>query len=104
MDVLQNDTPDSSFYKLAKTIEDNPLFDEKKAKKKLRHYVESHPVAIERKARIMVNHFLANVVKPKLMGGQARAMVVTGGIKRATKVSTPSMTISRSSTASTRPS
>ncbi len=83
MDVLQNYTPYSSAYKIEKTIEGNPLFDEKKAKKKLRHYVESHTEAIERKARIMVNHFLESVVKPKLMGGQARAMVVTGGIKRA---------------------
>ncbi len=83
LDVLQHYTPVNSFYKLMKTVEDNPLFDEKRAKKKLRHYVESHSTAIERKAQIMIDHFLENVVRPKLMGGQARAMVVTGGIKRA---------------------
>lgn len=83
LDVLQYYTPVTSFYKLKKVIEDNPLFDEKKAKKKLRHYVEGNSTAIERKAQVMIDHFLDNVVKPKLMGGQARAMVVTGGIKRA---------------------
>lgn len=83
LDVLQYYTPVNSFYKLKKVIEDNPLFDEKKAKKKLRHYVEGNSTAIERKTQVMIDHFLDNVVKPKLMGGQARAMVVTGGIKRA---------------------
>lgn len=83
LDVLQSYTPVDSFYKLMKTVEENPVFDEKRAKKKLRHYVESHSVAIKQKAEIMVDHFLGSVVKPKLMGGQARAMVVTGGIKRA---------------------
>lgn len=83
MDVLQSYTPYSTFKGLAKTIEGNPLFDEAKAKKKLRHFVETHAVAIERKAQIMVDHFMECVIKPKLIGGQARAMVVTGGIKRA---------------------
>lgn len=83
LDVLQQYTPVNSFYKLKKMTEDNPLFDEKKANKKLRHYVESHARAIERKAQIMIDHFLEHVVKPKLIGGQARAMVVTGGIHRA---------------------
>ena len=83
LDVLQYYTPVNSFYKLKKVIEDNPLFDEKKAKKKLRHYVEGNSTAIERKTQVMIEHFMDSVVKPKLMGGQARAMVVTGGVKRA---------------------
>jgi type I restriction enzyme R subunit len=32
-------------YMMKQAIEDNPVFDEKKAKKKLRHYVESHDKA-----------------------------------------------------------
>ncbi len=39
---LPEHTPVESYYKLVKKIEDDPEFDTKKAKKKLRRYVESH--------------------------------------------------------------
>jgi type I restriction enzyme, R subunit len=81
LDVLEQYTPISSYYKLAQTIEDDPEFDTKKAKKKLRRYVESHDHSIRLKAEIMVNHFHDNVQGK--IGGQARAMVVTSGIERA---------------------
>src|SRR5258708_1887089 len=41
-DYLNGYTPVESYYKLVKKIEDDPEFDTKKAKKKLRRYVESH--------------------------------------------------------------
>src|SRR5262249_35256412 len=82
-DVLQNYTPVDSYYKLVKTISDDPEYDTKRAKKKLRHYVESHRHAIRLKAEIMVDHFHEQVIDRKLIGGEARAMVVTGGVKRA---------------------
>ena len=41
LDVLKNYTPVASYYRLMKTIEDDPEFDTRKAKKKLRHFVES---------------------------------------------------------------
>jgi len=83
LDVLKNHTPIDSFYKLIKKIEADPEFDVKKAKKKLRLYVESHEKAIRDKAEIMVNHFHNSVAGRGKIGGQARAMVVTGGIERA---------------------
>ena len=57
LDVLKSYTPVDSYYKLVKKIEDDPEFDTKKAKKKLRRYVESHDHAIRLKAEIMVDHF-----------------------------------------------
>lgn len=83
MDVLQNYTTIKSYYRLAKTITDDPLFDRKKAQKKLRYFVENNSVAISRKAEIMVEHFHAQVAGKGKIGGKARAMVVTSSIDRA---------------------
>ena len=83
LDVLKHYTPVSSYYKLAKTVEDDPEFDVKKARKKLRRYVEGHEHAIGLKAEIMVDHFHDQVIKQRKINGNARAMVVTNGIERA---------------------
>lgn len=82
-DVLKSYTPVPSYYRLMKKIEDDPHFDAKKAKKKLRRYVESHEHAIRQKAEIMVDHFHDHVLAKQKIGGQARAMVITSGIHRA---------------------
>ena len=83
LDVLAHYTPVASYYKLAKTVEDDPEFDVDKARKKLRRFVEGHDHAIRLKAEIMVDHFLAQVLAQNRIGGEARAMVVTNGIERA---------------------
>ncbi len=83
LDVLANYTPYQSYYNLVKTIEDDPEFDNKKAQRKLKAYVEGHPHAIRQKAEIMVDHFHDQVMAKQKIGGQARAMVVTGSIMRA---------------------
>ena len=83
LDVLKAYTPVDSYYKLVKKTEDDPEFDTKRAKKKLRRYVESHDHAIRLKAEIMVDHFHEQVMAAGKIGGQARAMVVTSGIERA---------------------
>ncbi|RLC25841.1 MAG: type I restriction endonuclease subunit R [Deltaproteobacteria bacterium] len=83
LDVLKNYTPVESYYRLAKTVEDDPLFDANKAQKKLRRYVESHKHAIREKAEIMVDHFHTQVIGHRKIGGQARAMIITNGIMRA---------------------
>ncbi len=83
LDVLKNYTPVESFYRLAKTVEDDPLFDTQKAQKKLRKYVESNTHAIREKAEIMVDHFHAQVMGHRKIGGQARVMVITSAIMRA---------------------
>ena len=83
LDVLAHYTPVKSYYKLIKKIEDDPEFDVKKAQKKLRRFVEGHERAIGLRAEIMVDHFHEQVIAKGKIGGKARAMVVTGGIKRA---------------------
>jgi type I restriction enzyme R subunit len=83
LDVLAHYTPVESYYKLVKTVESDPEFDTKRAKKKLRRYVESHDHAIRLKAEIMVDHFHEQVLALNKIGGEARAMVVTSGIERA---------------------
>jgi len=83
LDVLANYTPYKSYYNLIKTTEDDPEFDTKRAQRKLKLYVEGHKYAIREKAEIMVDHFHEQVIAKQKIGGQARAMVVTGSIKRA---------------------
>ena len=83
LDVLAHYTPVASYYKLAKTVEEDPEFDVKKARKKLRRFVEGSDHAIRLKAEIMVDHFHAQVLAQGKIGGEARAMVVTNGIERA---------------------
>ena len=83
LDVLAHYTPVKSYYKLAKTVEDDPEFDVKKARKRLRRFVEGHDHAIRLKAEIMMDHFHDQVLAQGRIGGEARAMVVTNGIERA---------------------
>ena len=82
LDVLQNYTPIDSFYKLMKTVEDDPMFDKKRAQKRLRNFVESDSYTIAKKAAMMVDHFHEQVIAKGKIGGQARAMVVTSSIPR----------------------
>ncbi|MGI9255515.1 MAG: type I restriction endonuclease subunit R [Salinispira sp.] len=81
LDVLKSYTPVMSYYRLKKMVEDDPLFDSKKAQKKLRNYVESNTHAIREKAGIMVDHFHAQVHGK--IGSRARSMIITGAIIRA---------------------
>lgn len=83
LDVLCGYTPVESYYRLVKKVEDDPEFDKKKARKKLRRYVESHDHAIRLKTEIMVDHFHDHVLAPGKIGGKARAMVICNGIERA---------------------
>ena len=83
LDVLSHYTPVASYYRLAKTVEDDPEFDTNKAGKKLRRFVEGNEHAIRLKAEIMVDHFHDQVLAQNKIGGDARAMVVTNGIERA---------------------
>ncbi|WP_429224006.1 type I restriction endonuclease subunit R [Methanobacterium oryzae] len=75
LDVLEHYLTYPTYFKLFKKIEDDPEFEEKKAKRLLRDFVEKHPHAIAKKTEIMVNHFM-NSTKNKIKG-KARAMVVT---------------------------
>lgn len=81
LDVLKYYTPYQSYYHIIKTVEDNPLFDKKRAQSRLKYFVETNEYAIQEKANIIVEHFHTDVQMK--ISGQARAMVVTSEIKRA---------------------
>ena len=83
IDVLEHYTPVSSYYRLVKTVEGDPEFDTKRAGRKLRRYVENNDHAIRLKAEIMVDHYHEQVDGLRKLGGQGRAMVVSGSIERA---------------------
>ena len=82
LDVLKYYTPITSYYKLMKTVQDDPMFDKKRAQKKLRSFVESDSYTIAQKADMMVEHFHEQVISKGKIGGQARAMVATSSIPR----------------------
>lgn len=82
LDVLKNYTPIDSFYKIMKTVEDDPMFDKKRAQKKLRAFVEGNTFTISKKAAMIVEHFHEQVIAKRKVNGQARAMVVTASIPR----------------------
>ena len=75
LDVLQHYTTIDSFYKLMKTVEDDPMFDKKRAQKKLRSFVENSEFTINKKATMIVEHFHEQVIAKRKIDGQARAMV-----------------------------
>lgn len=83
LDVLANYTTYKSYYEIEKSIQDNPLFDTKKAQKKLRAYVERHKQTIGTKAEIMLEHFISKVFNTKKLKGKAKAMVITQNIESA---------------------
>jgi len=83
LDVLANYTTYKSYYEIEKSIQENPLFDTKKAQKKLRAYVERHQQTIGTKAEIIMEHFISKVYNTKKLKGKAKAMVITQNIESA---------------------
>jgi type I restriction enzyme, R subunit len=83
LDVLANYTTYKSYYEIKKSILDNPLFETKRAQKKLRAFVEGDQETIAVKAEIITQHFLKQVVATKKLKGKAKGMVVTRNIKSA---------------------
>ncbi|MGD1804803.1 type I restriction endonuclease subunit R [Dapis sp. BLCC M126] len=83
LDVLQNYTTYKTYCRLQKKIIDDPEFDIKQAKKRLKKYVESHPESIAKKAEVMIEHFLLQVISQGKINGKAKAMVVSNSIKSA---------------------
>ncbi|KXN98055.1 DEAD/DEAH box helicase [Aequorivita aquimaris] len=83
LDVLANYTTLRSYYEIEKSIEENPLFDTKKAQKKLRAFVEQHQQTIQTKGEIILDHFIPQIVNKKRLKGKAKAMVITQSIESA---------------------
>jgi type I restriction enzyme R subunit len=75
LDVLEHYATYKAYWKLLKTIENDPRYDKNKATYLLKSFVELHPHAINEKVRIMVEHFAAQAQHE--IGGKAKAMFVT---------------------------
>ena len=75
LDVLENYTCVETYFKLAKTIQDDPKYKEAKANRALMGIAEWSPAMVERKAQIIVEHFMNDV--EGVLGHKSKAMVVT---------------------------
>ena len=75
LDVLENYTTFNTYWKLLKTIEDDPRYDRAKAQSLMKAFVDLHEHSIGQKVRIMVDHFESHVAHR--IGGRAKAMIVT---------------------------
>ena len=80
LDVLKNYTNYKVAYKLAQKIQSKDQeVDSKKATVKLNQWVRLHDYNIAQKVQVIVEHYKANIMR--LLGGQAKAMVVTSSRK-----------------------
>jgi type I restriction enzyme R subunit len=75
LDVLKNYTTYKTYWRLLKTIEDDPHYDRNKASYILRSFVDLHEHAIGKKVEIIVEHFHDCVAHR--IGGHAKAMIVS---------------------------
>lgn len=84
LDVLKNYTNYKVMYQLAQKIaaEDKEV-DSKRAKVKLNQWVRLHDHNVSQKVKVIIEHFKDNVMG--LLGGQAKAMVVTSSRKEAVR-------------------
>ncbi|WP_447925132.1 type I restriction endonuclease subunit R [Georgenia muralis] len=96
LDVLRNFTNYDTAFQLAEKVEDGDmvltghdpdddavLIDQHAATKGLIRWVKLHPTNIAQKVQIIVEHYRANVAH--LLGGRAKAMVVTDSRKAAVR-------------------
>ena len=84
LDVLKNYTNYKVAYNLALKIQEaDKEVESKRAKVKLNQWVRLHDYNISQKVQIIVEHFKDNVMG--LLGGQAKAMVVTNSRKEAVR-------------------
>ena len=75
IDVLDNYTTYKAYYKLIKSIEDDPEVDKKKASLALARFMSLHPHNISQKVEVIVEHFRTHT--RHRMEGKAKAMVIT---------------------------
>ena len=83
MDVLKNYTTFKRYSGLIKSIQDDPEVPKRKAAQALARFIDLHPHNIEQKVEIIVEHFITST--RHLLGGRAKAMVVTKSRLQAVK-------------------
>lgn len=84
LDVLKNYTTYDVALRIgSKFTKDDKRVDEKSAKRALAKWLSLHPTNVAQKVELIIEHFLTNVAH--LLGGQAKAMVVTSSRASAVK-------------------
>lgn len=83
LDVLQNYIEYKTYYKLNKTIEDDPEMKTIAAKRQIARYIDLFDDNINQRVNIIVEHFRSTVMQE--LGGQAKAMVITASREAAVK-------------------
>jgi type I restriction enzyme R subunit len=75
LDVLANYTTYKTYWRIEKTVRDDPEHDKSRAKSAIARFVSLHPTNLAQKAEIIVEHFRHHTANK--IGGKAKAMVVT---------------------------
>jgi len=75
LDVLARFMPYQVLWKVASSLEEDPDVERRKAAAEIARFVSARPETLEQKAKIIVEHFRSST--RKLIGGRAKAMVVT---------------------------
>ena len=85
LDVLQNYTTYKTAFRLSDRLakQDDHKVDKRQARRTLAKWVSLHPTNVAQKVQFIVEHFQRNVAH--LLGGQAKAMIVTSSRAAAVK-------------------
>src|SRR5207245_2025295 len=75
LDVLANYTTYKTFFRIEKSITDDPEYDPARAKQAVARFLTLHPHNLAQRAEIIVEHFRVHTAKK--IGRKAKAMVVT---------------------------
>lgn len=83
LNVLDNYVTWKTYYELNKIVEEDPELKSISAKRKITRFVDLHDTNIRQKTEIIIEHFRHNIAR--MLGGKAKAMVVTSGRLQAVK-------------------
>ena len=75
LDVLASYVTYQTYWRIEKTITDDPTYEAPKARRAIAAFVSLHPSSLAQKAEIIVEHFRTHTAAK--IAGQAKAMVVT---------------------------
>jgi type I restriction enzyme R subunit len=82
-DVLKNYMTYATYYKVAKTVDEDPIVDKKKATRAIARFVSFHPHNLAQKTEVMIDHFRRRTRHE--IGGRAKAMLVTSSREHAVR-------------------
>ncbi len=84
LDVLANYLTYGTYWKIEKTVEEDPEYATREAGAAIARFVTLHDYNLSQKAEVIVEHFRRHVAKK--IGGRAKAMVVTSSRRHAVRM------------------